>query len=96
MKNFSLESLIKSHRRHQILNKQGNFYHKNYSNLKNGSMVRLKTGGPLMTIERIQKNNGNTDLDPWYAICAYFKNNELIREEIKLVALKIAPLAAFE
>lgn len=53
------------------------------ANVKAGDTVKLKSGGPLMTIERIERDASG---DP-YATCSWFKGEERKRENFSLDAL---------
>ena len=62
--------------------------------MKAGDVVRLKSGGPKMTVERIRKQH----VDPkapgkLYAACVFFEGSELKREEVaaELLELDVNP-----
>ena len=51
-------------------------------NIRIGDVVRLKSGGPRMTVEEIEEDEIVT--------CTWFEKNELIRGTFKKLTLKIS------
>lgn len=51
------------------------------SNLKAGDVVRMKSGGPKMTIVRIWEQYGTVGADGPKAYCQWFTNNGLLESQ---------------
>ena len=60
-------------------------------NIESGDVVCLKSGGPDMTVERVETNAGNTSVT-----CVWFVEQSLYRASFPVSALSMAlwPVAA--
>lgn len=68
-----------------------------YKNIREGTLVRLKSGGPIMTVEKVYYiPNQDKPEDPLVADCICFYGNQFVKQTIRLVALKEVPLKAFD
>lgn len=73
-------------------------YNGKYKNIRDGVLVRLKSGGPIMTVEKVYyvSNLLLEKEDPLVADCICFYGNQFVKQKIRLLALKVVPLKVFE
>jgi uncharacterized protein YodC (DUF2158 family) len=50
-------------------------------NFRKGDVVKLRSGGPLMTIESFQEESTDWDTSNYFAKCVWFVENGGIRRE---------------
>jgi uncharacterized protein YodC (DUF2158 family) len=49
-------------------------------NFRKGDVVRLRSGGPLMTIESFQEESIDLDTSNYFARCVWFENGDIRRD----------------
>ena len=59
-------------------------------NLEVGDVVRLKSGGPRMTIQEFPINEGTGRPEEGIVTCVWFKEFEVLRDNFPLVVLEFS------